>query len=338
MGKGVKPVYFRFLTLLSFHVFVSENVDTAIYEVGIGGEYDSTNIIQKPTAVGITSIGIDHTRILGNTLASIAWNKGGIMKPGVTAFSSEQPKEAWNTLVARAEEKNVKLVKVPVLNSIARIHLGIEGEFQKINASVSVALAAEHLIKLGIISTEDFTYDSLPTQFVKGLELASWPGRCQTIADGNIKWYLDGAHTNESIAAASHWFKGKVTSSSRKILVFNQQTRDARALVMCLRSLLEDSVNFDEVIFCTNITFSKGTYEPELTSLNVSNSDIQALVVQKELAQKWQELESQSIVEVKPTIEDAIEHVRSSSQDEETQVFVTGSIHLVGGVLYILEN
>lgn len=107
MGPGMKPVYFRFLTLLSFHVFMSENVDTAIYEVGIGGEYDSTNIIEKPTAVGISSIGIDHTKILGTTLQDIAWNKGGIMKNGAKAFSVQQPQEAWAALQGRADEKKV---------------------------------------------------------------------------------------------------------------------------------------------------------------------------------------------------------------------------------------
>lgn len=89
-------MYFRFMTLLAFHVFstlkvtfcllsvlllLSElQVDATILEVGVGGTYDSTNIVPKPTVTGITSLGIDHQGVLGKTLPEIAWQKGGIFK------------------------------------------------------------------------------------------------------------------------------------------------------------------------------------------------------------------------------------------------------------------
>ena len=84
-------------------------VDAAIIEVGLGGEYDATNIIPKPTCVGITSLGMDHLEQLGNTLESIAWHKGGIFKSGVTALTVQQPEEGLNMLRRRAKEKKVKL-------------------------------------------------------------------------------------------------------------------------------------------------------------------------------------------------------------------------------------
>ncbi len=62
---------------------MQEGVDVAILEVGIGGTYDTTNIVRKPVVCGITSLGIDHTALLGNTVEEIAWHKAGIMKPGV---------------------------------------------------------------------------------------------------------------------------------------------------------------------------------------------------------------------------------------------------------------
>src|SRR5271154_2644484 len=64
--KGRKPVYFRFLTLMAWHAFIDMKVDTAIMEVGVGGEYDSTNLVTQPTATGVTSLGIDHVTVLGN--------------------------------------------------------------------------------------------------------------------------------------------------------------------------------------------------------------------------------------------------------------------------------
>lgn len=74
------PGYFRFMTLLAFHAFLKMKVDVTILEVGVGGTYDSTNIVPKPVVTGITALGIDHVSVLGKTLKEIAWQKGGIFK------------------------------------------------------------------------------------------------------------------------------------------------------------------------------------------------------------------------------------------------------------------
>lgn len=74
------PGYFRFMTLLAFHSFLKMKVDATILEVGVGGTYDSTNIVPKPVVTGITALGIDHVFVLGKTLKEIAWQKGGIFK------------------------------------------------------------------------------------------------------------------------------------------------------------------------------------------------------------------------------------------------------------------
>lgn len=80
------PFYFAFLTLMAFQVFIEEKVDVCIVEVGIGGEYDCTNVIRRPRVCGITSLGYDHLNVLGSTIESIAWNKCGIMKPNVPCY------------------------------------------------------------------------------------------------------------------------------------------------------------------------------------------------------------------------------------------------------------
>ena len=88
--SSTRPSYFRYLTLMSFHVFLQEGVNVAIYETGVGGRYDSTNIVEHPACTGITSLGIDHTYTLGNTIEQIAWQKGGIFKRGSPSFSVHQ--------------------------------------------------------------------------------------------------------------------------------------------------------------------------------------------------------------------------------------------------------
>lgn len=102
------PTYFQFLTCMSFYVFKQEKVDTAIIEVGIGGQFDFTNIIEyqfkklnkkksnllikkrKPIACGITSLGLDHCSLLGNTIEQIAWQKAGILKVKTKLFQARK--------------------------------------------------------------------------------------------------------------------------------------------------------------------------------------------------------------------------------------------------------
>ena len=75
-------MYFRYLTLLSFHIFLQEKVDAVVLEVGMGGTYDATNVVVEPVVCGITSLGLDHVAVLGDTIEKIAWHKAGIIKVG----------------------------------------------------------------------------------------------------------------------------------------------------------------------------------------------------------------------------------------------------------------
>lgn len=82
-------------------------MDATILEVGVGGYYDSTNIVPKPIVTGVTSLGLDHVAVLGNTLREIAWQKGGIYKASVPALTVDQPEEAMEML--RQQAKTLKV-------------------------------------------------------------------------------------------------------------------------------------------------------------------------------------------------------------------------------------
>lgn len=339
MAEGIKPAYFRYMTLLSFHAFMSEGVDTAIYEVGVGGEYDSTNVFLAPTACGISSLGIDHTVMLGNTIEEIAWNKSGIFKKGANCFSVDQPESAMKVIVDRANEKQVKSFEVvKVRSDLEDIELGIKGDFQKINASLAVKLCQAHLKELDVIvNTEE---DSLPMEFIKGLELAKWPGRCQIIKDDkrpDLNWLIDGAHTKESVLNSSQWFTQATTKSNGKVLLFNQQTRDPEVLIKALFETVEKSaVKFDHVIFTTNVTWSTGDYSDDLVSINTDNSKVESLEVQTQMAQIWNTLDKKSRKHIFPSIETSVNFIRTL--EGPLDVFVCGSLHLVGGFLVVLDG
>lgn len=200
-----KPVYFRYLTLMSYHVFIQENTDVAIYEVGVGGEYDSTNICDAPAVTGISTLGIDHTFTLGDTIDKIAWNKAGIQKKGVPSFTVTQLPEAMEVLESRAKERDVQFLKVVKPDQrLIGVKIKPDAEFQRGNASLALALTETVLQRIDPSFKPSDT--SLTAEFVHGLEHVVWRGRCETKVDGDITWYLDGAHTADSIIVAAKWF------------------------------------------------------------------------------------------------------------------------------------
>lgn len=359
-----KPPYFRYLTLMAFHTYLSEGVDAAVVECGIGGEHDCTNVIRRPAAAAITSLGIDHTAMLGSTIEEIAWHKGGIIKPEAKAFSVPQPASAEKVLYQRAEEKAAQLEIIrnhPNLTASSDIKLGLAGDFQYINASLAVAAAAEALRNIGVEGIpKDIMSEPLPEEFRHGLEVARLGGRCETRHEKNVTWYIDGGHTIESINLAGQWFVSQIHANScsseaaekkLRLLIFNQQTRDSDALAKALHgtlsAALESKNPFTHAIFCTNVTYKEAGYRPDLVSMNTSPSDVEKLRVQNNLAQMWKEIDPQTEVKVYSTIEEAVDFARDLAAQEKGLVagdeapvmtFVTGSLHLVGGFLDVIET
>lgn len=339
----IKPSYFVYLTLMSWHVFISEKVDTLIMEAGIGGEYDSTNIIQRPTVTGITSLGIDHVSVLGDTIEKISWNKGGIFKEGVPALTVQQPKEALNILKKRAFERKSPFSVVNVNLDLKKIKLGLSADFQYINASLALSLVSHHLFYLNVLNGN--ISSGISNCMKAGLEKASWPGRCQLYKENNISWYLDGAHTHESVKEAVNWYTNSIflsnNSSKKSILIFNQQTRNAIMLLDCLyNQMMQRGMcgnPFDVVIFSTNLTWKDGTYSQDLINLNYSIEESKSLELQYNLKDHWTKLDNYASINIAKSIEDSVNIVRSHASFSDVNVFVTGSLHLIGGLLTVLN-
>jgi folylpolyglutamate synthase/dihydrofolate synthase len=194
---------------MSWHVFLQEGIDTAVYETGIGGEFDATNVVEKPVASGISTLGIDHVFALGDTVAKIAWHKAGIMKTGSAAFTIEQFPDADEVLRKRAEEKNVDLKVLDVDLRLSAVQIRPDAAFQKRNATLAIALAETALEKIGI-SPPPRT-EPLSKEFVDGLEKVVWRGRCEVKTEGKVTWHVDGAHTSDSLKMSAKWFKDETS-------------------------------------------------------------------------------------------------------------------------------
>ncbi|KAJ1882705.1 Folylpolyglutamate synthetase [Coemansia sp. RSA 486] len=322
------PGYGRFIFLLAIHTFLSEGVDVAIIEVGIGGQYDSTNAVRKPVVCGIASLGIDHQAILGSTIESVAWHKAGIIKDNVPAFTVPQENAAIEVIRSRAAERNAPVAITEPL-PVAKYQLGIPGDHQRINAALAETLCREWVR----IKTPNVDAAKVDSWVTKGIRLASWPGRSQTFVSPrhqNLTWHVDGAHTVESMTACAKWFAGeRATWSGQSVLLFN--AAHERSFDDLLQTLKKHAGKgeFVEAIFCPNLT-------SRADSQNSTVHKDEKLTQQHESARIWTELSGNTATKVFPNINAAVDYVESkygSSNDAETHVLATGSLHLVGGVL-----
>ncbi|SPO28116.1 related to tetrahydrofolylpolyglutamate synthase (met6+) [Ustilago trichophora] len=391
----LRPVYFRFLTLLAFHIFLSERVQPVILEVGIGGKYDSTNIVPKCVVAGITQLGLDHTAILGNTVEEIAVQKAGIFKSQAPAVCwAQQPGKALDQVKRVANEVGVSDLQIvdvhPALRSEAAalgdqddaniVSLGLPGFHQRTNASVALELVNAYLDSEAgramfqqsahRVSTQPDGGQVLAPWQKKGLQDARWPGRCQTVPtarpDLALTWYLDGAHTTDSLSVCLGWFtaiqqRRAADKRNKRIFVFNcTNGRSAHELLSAVLDAVEKGLGgqpasessryalskdyFDEAIFTTNITFEGGGWSSELTSKLLDDAELVNLTVQKQLAETWKELVpgSSTQVHITPSIQAMHNHVLDMAQQQGgkggVDCLVCGSLHLVGGVMAHLQQ
>jgi dihydrofolate synthase / folylpolyglutamate synthase len=216
---------FELLTALAFLFFREKEADVAVLETGLGGRLDATNVVGPGVSV-ITSISYDHTDVLGDTLAKIAGEKAGIIKPGSVVVSAPQPPEAMAVIERVCRERGVRLVRIGEavtwrpgnfspqeqrfelagLRGRYELVLPLLGEHQLENAAVAVA-AVELLADRGVgVSGENI---------VIGLARVRWPGRLQVLREN--PWVIaDCAHNAYSM--------GKLVAALRRYFSFDRAT------------------------------------------------------------------------------------------------------------------
>jgi dihydrofolate synthase/folylpolyglutamate synthase len=181
--KDHHPTFFEVVTVMALDYFAEQTCDLVIWETGLGGRLDATNIV-TPLACAITNIGLDHQQWLGDTLEKIAMEKAGIIKPGVPAVTSADEPKALTVIRDVAKQKNAPLTIVAA-DSAGRVPdvLSLRGEHQKRNAAL--ALAVVNLLGIPVSAK----------QIEGGLRQVQWSGRLQLLEqpDGK-KILLDGAH------------------------------------------------------------------------------------------------------------------------------------------------
>lgn len=194
-NDAVGASLFEVNTAAAFLAFAETPADACIVEVGLGGQHDATNVVERPVACGIASVGIDHEGFLGSELAGIATEKAGIAKRGVPLVSLAQLEDAERAIIATASENG------------APLHL--EGRDWTIDPTLRPALPGAHQIRNANLAWQMLSSQSaliVPREaFERGLASATWPARFQLLPDGpltnGIETWLDGAHNADAAAA-----------------------------------------------------------------------------------------------------------------------------------------
>jgi dihydrofolate synthase/folylpolyglutamate synthase len=197
INAGAAITVFEVMTAVAFHLFAQTPADICVLEVGLGGRGDATNVIARPAACAITSISLDHREMLGDTLALIAAEKAGIMKPGVPVAIGAQPPEVLDVLLEAAERVGARVLlrgrdwEVPT-----QPQPSLAGAFQLDNAGIAIAALRA---------------SGLPMD-VAGIASAEWPARLQrlhgrlaALLPADWELWLDGGHNpGGGLALAEH--------------------------------------------------------------------------------------------------------------------------------------
>ncbi len=222
--KEYEPTFFEITTVLAFKYFSEAEVDFAVIETGLGGRLDATNVI-TPLASIITSISLEHTNILGDTIEKIATEKAGIIKPRTVVLSGLMPNSAEEIIASKALgqacrhlkagdfiTKENENVSVQLRNKIFRIYSSpLQGEHQVINCALALKCVNE---VLGIDNPEIITRGMNNVIINSGIQ-----GRYEVIKN-NPTIILDSAHNLEGVAAFINEFQKMNKTYSKRILIF----------------------------------------------------------------------------------------------------------------------
>jgi len=306
------PTYFECVTAMAFEHFARERVDFGVFEVGLGGRLDATNILSPAVAV-ITRIDFDHENFLGHSLEEIAREKAGILKPSVPAVVAEQRLEARNVILARAAELNCPVVETTEtfhIDAISRqndrvrarvteissgevleIAPSLPGDFQLQNALNAIAAAR-------LLQSRGFPVADVA--IADGIAHTVWPGRLEQL-QSQPDIYLDGAHN---------------PGAAQQLAAFLEQNFAGRRITLIYGALRDKAVDevagilfphAAEVIF-TEPRTSRAISAPRLAEIASHHASSFSIVSSAEQAL------DQALAEAAPG--DAI--------------FVTGSLYLVG--------
>lgn len=311
MEEGIEhPSYFEMLFLMGMYIFKKKRVDYVILETGLGGRLDATNVVEQPLACIITSISRDHTEYLGETIAEIAWEKAGIIKPGIPVIYDGHRADAAKVIRERAEELGSPAyeLKPEMYQMKTNTREGIAFEFQY-GGETPVMIRIPYIAAYQMMNASLAYFTMRNLEEVHGISKETligaiagtvWPCRMETVLPGVI---IDGAHNEDGVAqfveTACHFRK------EHEITILFSAVCDKRYKDMIRE--ISQGIRPDRVIV-TQISGGR-------------------IVPAEELALLFQEAGCQN-VKAEPDVEGAFE--LAYKEKGEGMLFCVGSLYLAG--------
>jgi dihydrofolate synthase/folylpolyglutamate synthase len=323
-----RVTFFELLTAMGFAAFADAPVDIAVVEVGLGGRWDATNVINAPVAV-VTPISLDHVGILGSTIEEIASEKAGLIHPGATVVSAPQPESAGLVLARRAEQVDARVVREGLDfgvrsrvvavggqmlelqglgGSYEEVFLPLYGEHQASNAACALA-AVESFF--GAAHRGPLDVDAVRAAFAA----VRSPGRLEVVRRSPTV-LIDGAHNPAGAAA--------------------------------LAAALEDAFGFDRMVAVVAMLDDKDAegllaeLEPVVSEVVITRNGSPRALPAADLAAIAVEVFGEDRVQVTERLDNAIEIAITAAEAEGvlggSGVLVTGSIVTVGEARHLLQS
>ncbi|MBN8048151.1 bifunctional folylpolyglutamate synthase/dihydrofolate synthase [Paraclostridium bifermentans] len=314
------PTEFEIVTAMAFYYYNQEKVDFVALEVGLGGRYDATNVIDKPVVSAITSISLDHTGILGDTLAKIAFEKGGIIKEDCPTIVYPQQEEASEVIKNICAEKKSKYIECDFKN-IEIKSSNINSQIYNCNINgkelrdVEIKLIGDHQIKNSIVALNvieylnDIKITNISEENIrKGLLETKWPGRIEKISE-NPMFIIDGAHNEEGAKSLANSID-KYFENKNKILVIGMlEDKDIESVLDLLIP------KFNKVITTT-------PDNPRAIDANKLKEKIERYNIE---------------VTCEPNIKEAVDYALKISNKDDV-IISAGSLYMIGNVRTIIVN
>jgi dihydrofolate synthase / folylpolyglutamate synthase len=310
-----EPTFFEFSTAMALFEYARQQVDWAVIETGMGGRLDATNVLTPKLSI-ITNISLEHQSYLGNTIATIAGEKGGIIKEKVPVITGARQPSAVKVFTRIAEERSAPIYRLSdsfrirqhpkgdfsyygIDHEWKHLRTGLQGRHQAGNAALVLA-ACELLMREGARIT--------PSQIQEGLLTNKWPGRLESVSQSPLV-LLDGAHNLSAVRCLTQYLESHFAGRNITLVT---GILDDKAYPAMLRKLLP---------LCKKAIFTRPKIDralPPETFLRVANEIISDTTVIEDVAT-------------------AVEHALQISSTDDV-ICITGSLYLVGEVKEAIET
>ena len=312
--KDDRPTFFEVYTAIAYIYFKEKKVDFAVYETGLGGRLDATNLVE-PLVSAITPLSYEHTDKLGNTLEEIATEKCGIIKSDSICVSAPQEEEAFKTIDRICRDRRTRLILIGrdvkfkelesnensnifdvhgMLREYPRLRTSLIGAHQIVNAATAIGI-------IEALSLRNFDISSAAIK--KGIENAKWEGRMEVLGKSPLV-VVDGAHNRASAGALADSVK-KIFKNKRITLIFGaSKDKD-------VKGMLEELLPIANSIILTKSKVADRALDPALIeeiALKVSSTCLKARA---------------------SGVEEALDRALADAGKED-MILITGSLFIVG--------